>query len=68
MLLRNIKTGIDYEVPSAVYNAMTRDTKGLFQVIKSEDFVPVPDQLVESNISEESKIKTKKKQKNKNHE
>lgn len=61
MLLKNIKTKVDYEVHSDIYNSMDRATKGLFQVINKEDFVTVPDQIVESNLSEENKMKNKKK-------
>jgi hypothetical protein len=53
MLLKNIKTGFTYEVPSAVYNAMENQTKGKFQVINKEDAVNIPEQKIKSNLTEE---------------
>lgn len=66
MLLKNIKTGFTYEVPKDIYNAMENQTKSKFQVLVEEDAVNVPEQKIESNLTEEElKIKKIKKTKTK---
>jgi len=53
MLLKNIKTGLTYEVPKDIYNQMEGQTKSKFQVIIEQDAVNIPEQKIESNLTEE---------------
>lgn len=66
MLLKNITTNQQYEVPKDIYNAMESQTKAKFQVINDVDANDIPVQKIESTLSEEQiEIKKTKKPKNK---
>lgn len=62
MLLKNITTGVHYEVPKDVYESMERATKGKFQIINELDAEQIPVQKIEGITNKKPKTKKPKKE------